>query len=107
MNTFEGALYKSIVHNSLLFLEDGLKRMVKNEKSSLEDTLVLSCTNIQISLELAMRAYILRVNGLDSILDRKQQGKYTDEEKEKLYQDNKLKVIEFDGLKESTERKRI
>lgn len=99
MNTFENSLYKTVVHNSLLFLEDGVKRMVENNEHSLEDTLVLSCSNIQIALELAMRAYILRVKGLDSILDRKQQGKYTDEEKEKLYLDNKLKVIEFDGLK--------
>ena len=99
MNTFEESLYKSVVHNSLLFLEEGVKRMVKNGRSILEDTLVLSCTNIQISLELAMRAYLVRVKGLDSILNRKQQGKFTDEEKAKLYQDNKLKVVEFDGLK--------
>lgn len=105
MNTFERRLYKTVVHNSLLFLEVGVKRMLDNDKLSLEDTLVLSCTNIQISFELAMRAYILRVKGLDSILDRKQQGKYTDEEKEKLYQDNKLKVVEFDGLKNQLKRK--
>lgn len=99
MNPFEHRLYNIVVHNSLLFLEDGVKRMVENNEHSLKDTLVLSCSNIQIALELAMRAYILRVKGLDSIIDRKQQGKYTDEEKEKLYLDNKLKVIEFDGLK--------
>ena len=71
MNTFEQKLYKTVVNNSLLFLEDGVKRMVANGKLPLEDTLVLSCSNIQISLELAMRAYVLREKGLDSILDRK------------------------------------
>ncbi len=61
MNPFEHRLYNIVVHNSLLFLEDGVKRMVENRERILEDTLVLSCSNIQISLELAMRAYILRV----------------------------------------------
>lgn len=99
MNTFERKLYKTVVHNSLLFLEVGVKRLIGNEKHSLEDTLVLSCSDIQISLELAMRAYVFREKGLESILDRKQQGKYSDEEKESLYLGNDLKVIEFEGLK--------
>lgn len=99
MNTFERKLYKTVVHNSLLFLEVGVKRLIGNEKNSLEDTLVLSCSDIQISLELAMRAYVFREKGLESILDRKQQGKYSDEEKVSLYLGNDLKVIEFEGLK--------
>ena len=99
MNAFEKKLYKTVVHNSLLFLEDGVKRMVENGGRSLEDMLVLSCSNIQISLELAMRAYVLREKGLGNILDNSQRDKYTDEEKEQLYLDNRLKVVEFDSLK--------
>ena len=99
MTTFEGELYHTIEHNSLLFLEEGVKRLIETKEKEPRDVMVLSCTDIQISLELAMRAYVLRNRGLESILERKQQGVYTDEEKEKLYNENKLKVIEFEALK--------
>lgn len=99
MKSFERRLYKTVVHNSLLFLEDGVKRLIGDKNHLLEETLILSCSDIQIALELAMRAFVIREKGLESILDRKQQGKYTEVEKERLYLDNKLKVIEFESLK--------
>lgn len=55
MNDFERQLYHTIVHNSLLFLEDGLKRLITGSKNDLNDTIVLSCTNIQISLRRVRR----------------------------------------------------
>lgn len=99
MKLFERGLYKTVVHNSLLFLEDGVKRLINDRDHPLADTLILSCSDIQIALELAMRAFVIREKGLESILDRKQQGRYTYEELERLYLDNKLKVIEFESLK--------
>lgn len=84
-----------------------MKRLVKNGERSLEDTLVLSCSNIQIALELAMRAYVLREKGLENILDSGQRGKYSDEEKEKLYLDNRLKVVEFESLKKQLKGKDV
>lgn len=105
MNDFERQLYHTIVHNSLLFLEDGLKRLITGSKNDLNDTIVLSCTNIQISLELAMRAYILKNKGLEYIIDKKQKEKNTDEEIEKLYADNRLKVIEFETMKNQLKEK--
>ena len=45
MNDFERQLYHTIVNNSLLFLEDGLKRLITGSKNDLNDTIVLSCTN--------------------------------------------------------------
>lgn len=98
MNDFERKLYYTVVHNSLLFLEDGLKRLITDGKDDLSDTIVLSCTSIQISLELAMRAYILRNKGLEFIIVKKQKDNNTDEEIEKLYADNRLKVIEFETI---------
>lgn len=107
MTDFEKLLYKTVEHNSLLFLEDGVKRLISGGHKGITDTIVLSCTNIQISLELAMRAYLLRNKGLDSILEKDQRKKYTDEEKEKLYLANKLKVIEFEAMKNQLKGKDV
>ena len=105
MNDFERKLYHTVVHNSLLFLEDGLKRLITDGNNDLGDTIVLSCTSIQISLELAMRAYILRNKGLEFIIVKKQKDNNTDEEIEKLYAENRLKVIEFEALKNQLKEK--
>lgn len=107
MTDFERTLYQKIEHNSLLYLEDGVKRLIAGNQNDMTDTIVLSCTSIQISLELAMRAYMLRKKGLESILDRKQQGIFKNEEKEKLYTENKLKVIEFDAMKNQLKGKDV
>ena len=99
MNDFENMLYSTVVHNSLLFLEEGVKSMIGDGEKFTTDSMVLACTNIQIALELAMRAYILRNKGLEYIIDKKQKKEHTDEEIEKLYAANQLKVIEFDAMK--------
>ena len=107
MTDFERLLYQKVEHNSLLFLEDGVKSLITDGQKGITDTIVLSCTSIQISLELAMRAYLLRNKGLDYILEKDQRKNYTDEEKEKLYQDNKLKVTEFEAMKNQLKGKDI
>ena len=105
MIDFEKTLYHTVVHNSLLFLEDGIKKLLSAGKESITDTIVLSCTSIQISLELAMRAYILKVKGLEFILDPKQKRENSNEEIEKLYVDNRLKVTGFDAMKNQLREK--
>lgn len=99
MTDFERNLYHTVVHNSLLFLEEGVKSLLDGGKKSDMDAMILACTNIQISLELAMRAYIIKNKGLEFIVDKKQKEENTDKEIEKLYAENRLKVIEFDAMK--------
>jgi hypothetical protein len=99
MNNFEHNLYQAIKHNSLLFLEDGVRRIVDCEGKELNDIIVLSCTSIQISLELAMRAFILREKGISFLLVKKNGKEYTAEEIENLYLGNKLKVVDFEAMK--------
>ena len=99
MTDFERTLHQTVEHNSLLFLEEGVQRLIGGTENCEMDDMVLACTNIQIALELAMRAYILRNKGLRFILARKQQELENEHELEKLYMENKLKVIEFDSMK--------
>ena len=101
MNDFENMLYSTVVHNSLLLLEEGVKSIIGDGGKFTTDSMVLACTNIQIALELAMRAYILRNKGLEYIIDKKQKKEHTDDEIEKLYASNQLKVIEFDEYRPS------
>jgi len=106
MTDFERKLYNKVEHNSLLFLEEGVKKLMEgNCQVDITDAMVLACTNIQISLELAMRAYILKNKGLEYIIDKKQKEKNTDEEIEKLYAENRLKVIEFETMKNQLKEK--
>lgn len=99
MTDLERTLHHTVEHNSLLFLEEGVKRLIGEGKHYETDAMVLACTNIQIALELAMRAYILRKKGLEFIVDKKQKVNNTEEELERLYAENRLKVIEFDAMK--------
>jgi hypothetical protein len=98
MNNFEHTLYDSMVHNSLLFLENGVRILIQSNNENIRDKIILSCSNIQISLELAMRAFILQERGIQSIVDKKHQNSPIDE-LEKLFNDRKLKVLEFEALK--------
>ncbi len=99
MTDFERTLHQTVEHNSRLFLEEGVQRLIGSTENCEMDDMVLACTNIQIALELAMRAYILRNKGLTFILAKKQQEFENEHELEKLYMENKLKVIEFDSMK--------
>ena len=57
MTDFERELYHAVEHNSLLFLEEGVKKLTDSScQEEVSDMMVLACTNIQISLELAIRA---------------------------------------------------
>ena len=96
MNKFEETLYQTIKYNSLLFLKDGVKRIIDYGRKELYDIIILSCSSIQISLELAMRAYILREKGIKYLIkNKKKDGEYTYAEIEKLYSEKKVYVNLF------------
>ena len=101
LSAFERKLVEDIKHNSLLFLERGVRMLMEKNKASQKDRVVLSCTDIQIALELAMREFLIREEGLNHVLDQKQRDKYSEEELIELYEGNNLKVTDFDALKKS------
>ena len=107
MTDFEWTLHHAVEHNSLLFLEEGVKRLVGEANHGEIDAMILACTNIQIALELAMRAYILKNRGLGFIIEKKQKDSNTDEEIEKLYAENRLKLIEFETMKNQLKEKNV
>lgn len=98
MTPFEHELYNTIVNNALLFLKGGATSLlVENKGTNTRDIVILSIANLQISLELAMRAFMIREKGMDSIVD---QGHAHKQNKsiEQLYSENNLKVNEFEKM---------
>lgn len=104
---FTQQIYYQIIHNATLYLREGVEKLLEDKPKSMRDNMVLACSNIQIALELSMRAFLLRTNGWDSILDKKQQGKYTEAELESLYTSLQMKVIEFDSMKKQLKGKGV
>ena len=65
---FEQKLFDSIEHNSFLFLKEALGRLLNKDANVYvaidKDLLTLTCAELQISLELAVRAVVLNHLGV-------------------------------------------
>lgn len=101
MTEFESKLIEMIRRNALLFLERGVRLLTDNDESAIGDRIVLACADIQIALELSLRVFLIRGNGLRYIVDSKRREAPTEAELISLYEGNRLKVTEFDALKNS------
>lgn len=104
---FTHRIYRQIVHNATLYLREGVEKLMEESPKSMKDNMVLACSNIQIALELSMRAFLLRTKSWDSILDKKQQERYTIAELESLYTSLQMKVVEFDNMKKQLKGKGV
>lgn len=103
MNTkFEKEAYKQLYNNSVLFLKDGIERLVNKDNGEDDyierNLLTLTCISFQISLELAIKSLIIERSGIRQVVTKKQQN-LTDSEIEKLFKDNELKTLDFDVQK--------
>ena len=69
MNVFEQNIYQTVTHNALLFLKEGVLKLIDTDmhlpEMTLNDVVILSCSQVQIALELAVRAYLIREKGID------------------------------------------
>lgn len=102
MTLFEKKIYDTLINNAFLFLSETLNRLLdsdpKGEGRMDVNLITLTCAELQISLELAIRATLIKSKGLKCILKSDQSG--LPEEKIKvLYSQNLLKVTEFDKQK--------
>lgn len=100
MNTeYEKEAYLQLHNNAVLFLKDGIERLVNKDNGDSDfiehDLLTLTCASFQISLELAIKSLIIEREGIRMIISKNQQC-LADEEIEKLFKENKLKTLDFD-----------
>ena len=94
--------YNATSSNSILFLKKALSQLTKDsdtEKPIDKEDAILSCIYIQLSLELAIKAVIIKRVGITSILDKSKHNKDSEEELLKKFNNNSIKVKEFDSLK--------
>lgn len=100
--TFEKEAYKQLYDNSVLFLKDGIERLVNKDNGNDDyiehDLLTLTCTSFQISLELAIKSLIIEREGIRKVINKKQQN-LTDDKIEELFKNNELKTLDFDVQK--------
>ena len=91
-NEFSTVLSK----NAIMFLDEavGFINMGIKERKNM----VLAIVNIQLAVELSMKASIIDFYGIRKVLIDKQ-AQMTDLEIEQLFRENKLKVREYDSLK--------
>lgn len=99
---FEKRIYDSLVDNAFLFFKEGFVRLLDRDKYKTGKIdvglLTITCTELQIALEIAMRAVLVKASGINSILTRSQ-SQLSEEEIKELYGNNALKVTEFDAEK--------
>lgn len=98
----EDEIHQAIYNNSLIFFRDFVKRLVREDDGGKDEIsnelVVLVVASLQISMELALKAYIIRRSGLVSIID-KVTGQKTHSEILNLFKENKLKSLQFEQLK--------
>lgn len=104
MNVFEQNIYQTVTHNALLFLKEGVLKLIDTDmhlpEMTLNDVVILSCSQVQIALELAVRAYLIREKGIDSVVDQSYMVKHHKNQSiEQIYECGELKVNDFDSIK--------
>lgn len=99
---FEQDIYKQLQNNSIIFLNDGVERLLNKDNGDVDfienDLLVLTCTSFQISIELAIKALILERYGIRKIIEVKYRT-LSDNEIQELFLKNNLRTLEFDTNK--------
>lgn len=102
ISKFEKSIYETLHNNSIVFLKDGVERLIQNDNDEVDfihhDLLILTCVSFQTSLELASKALIVERSGIRSILNSKQRA-LNDHEIENLFLDNNLKTLDFEYQK--------
>ena len=93
---YEIEFARSLFRNAVIFLDSAIKYF--NEGLDYHVNMVQSIVNLQFALELALKSSVTSQYGIRTILINKQK-ELKDSELEELYLANKLKVREYDDIK--------
>lgn len=101
MTNFEEKIYKKLKHNAAVFLSEGVTKLIDKNGAWTdvidEDSLIVACGMIQTSLELALKAHLIKESGFATIVDISKSGT-TEREWDQAFKDNKIWIKEFDRL---------
>lgn len=102
MTAFEQKIFDAVTDNAFLFLKEALGRLLERDAKGSgkieKELLTLTCAELQIALELAVRAVVIRKDGIKGVLkiDQKELG---EADIIRHYQNKTLKVEDFEKLK--------
>lgn len=102
MTINEEKIYTDLQNNSFIFFKDFIERITnkdnQNEDYISNELVALSISSLQISIELALKALVLKKCGLRSLMSTQNSSKTLDE----LYAEflnNSIKVLNFEKIK--------
>lgn len=102
MTTFEQKICDTLINNAFLFFSEAFGRLLLKDPHGIgkmdNDLLTLTCAELQISLELAVRATIVKRAGIGKVLKKDQEG-LSEEEIIEHYNNNTIKVEDFEKQK--------
>lgn len=93
---FESEFIKGLFQNAIFFLDEAISYI--NRGVSDRRNMILAIINMQISMELALKSSLATNFGLRTILVEKQ-ANLSEKELQRLYEENNLKIKEYDSLK--------
>lgn len=93
---YENKFIETLFQNAIIFLDEAIGYI--NRGVSDRRNMVLAIINMQISMELALKSSLANHFGLKKILIEKQ-AQLSNEELQHLFEDNNLKIREYDSLK--------
>jgi len=99
MDTQTERIYSTVYKNSIIFLKRGIKEIVKNNNERLEnEQAIISCLFIQMSIELGLKAFLIKERGIKTILQDRYQEK-TIENIFESFNSNTLHTKNYNELK--------
>lgn len=96
---YQSKFIENLFQKAIIFLDESIGYI--NRGVSKRRNMVLAIINMQISMELALKSSLANYFGLRKILIDKQ-AQLSDEELQQLFNDNNLKIREYDSLKNFT-----
>lgn len=104
MTDFERHVVRSLTHNATLFMKESIKNLLSESGAwrhdLTADDFILAVSNMQIAMEISLKAFLVRNHGIISVVHPKQKRNTpTETEIKRLYDERKLNVQDFDALK--------
>ncbi|QBA19750.1 hypothetical protein EU348_00640 [Chryseobacterium indologenes] len=98
MDTYTQEIYSTIYKNAVLFLKRGIKEIIQNDRKIFDPEIaIMSCLYIQTSIELSLKAYLIKEVDITAIL--KSNKSLSNENLLEKFKQNHLKTKTYEELK--------
>lgn len=104
MTKFEKHVVQSLTHNATLFMKEAIRHILSQSgewrQDLSTDDFILAVSNLQIAMEISLKAFLVRNHGIMSVVHPKNKRNSPSEaDIQRLYYERKLNVQDFEALK--------